>query len=238
MAFKMSNGLINSLMGAQDSIVAATISADEDTGEYFILDSGSALLTTGFRPGDHITISGFTGTGANNQITTVTKVWADGSKMQIAGTLVDDAAGETVTITAVSKAFKDVFRNGVIRIYAGAEPDDADADEGSGTLLLEITKDSGALTPGTSTNGLNFDAIVAGVLSKNADTWSDVGLAEATAVWWRMYDNGLITGASTTAKRCQGRVGVTGVAMILSSTSVKVGATTSIDSANFTMPAS
>ena len=238
MAFKMSTGLRNSLMGAQDSIVAATISADEDTGEYFILDSGNALLSSGFRPGGTITISGFTGTPANNQITTVTKVWADGSKMQIAGTVVDDAAGETVTITAVAKPFKDVFRNCTIHVYSGTVPADADADEGSGTKLLEISVDSVAMVAGTPDNGLDFDAIAAGVLAKSADVWSDAGLANGTAAWWRMYDNGIITGASSTAKRCDGLVGTSGVALILSTTTIVLGATVTVDEANFTMPAS
>ncbi|MDO9565911.1 MAG: hypothetical protein Q7J15_04145, partial [Candidatus Desulfaltia sp.] len=221
----------------QDTITAITLSADETAVEYFILDSGNGLFTAGFRPGDTITISGFTGVLANNQITTVTKVWSDGSKMQIAGTLVDDLAGESVTITSCAKTFKDIFRNGVIRVYSGTEPADADADEGAGTLLLEITKDSGALIPGISTNGLNFDAIVSGKLSKNTDVWSDAGLAAGTASWYRMYDNGRVTGSSSEAKRCQGRISTSGTTFILSSTSIKLGATTTVDTADFTMPA-
>lgn len=236
MAFKMSTGLRNSLLGAQDTITATTISADETGGDFFILDSGSALLSSGFRPGDTITISGFTGTVANNQITTVTKVWSDGSKMQIAGTLVDDAAGESVTITSVAKTFKDVFRNCTIHIYSGTVPADADADEGSGTKLLEISVDSVAMVAGTPDNGLDFDAIAAGVLSKSADTWSDAGLANGTAAWWRMYDNGIITGASSAAKRCDGLLGTSGVTMTLSTTSITLGATVTLDVANFTQP--
>ncbi len=236
MAFKMSTGLVNSLMGKQDTITAATLAAVAATSK--ITDSGNGLLAAGFRPGDTITISGFTGDVANNQITTVESVASDGSDMVVAGTLVNDAAGESVTITSVSKAFKDVFRNAVIRIYSGTVPANADADEGAGTLLLEISKDSVAITPGTSTNGLNFDAIVDGLLSKNADTWSDVGIDTGTAAWWRMYDNGRITGASSTAKRCDGLVGTSGVTLILSSTSIVLAATTTLDTANFTMPAS
>lgn len=237
MAFLLSTGLRNALLGKQDTITAATLSADETGGEYFILDSGNALLTSGFRPGDTITISGFTGTPANNQITTITKVWADGSKMQIAGTLVDDAAGESVTITAVGKSFKDVFRNGIIRIYSGSAPATADAAEAN-TLLLKITKSSGALVAGTAANGLNFDAVVAGVLSKNADTHSGVGLVDGTAGYYRMYDNGEITLESTTSKRCQGTVGTSGTQFILSSTSIVVAATTTLDTHNITQPAS
>lgn len=234
MAFKMSTGLVNSLMGAQDSIEAATLAAIASTSK--ITDSGNGLLAAGFRPGDTITIAGFTGDVSNNQITTVTSVASDGSDMVVAGTLVDDAAGETVTITACAKTFKDVFRNGVIRVYSGSVPATPDAEEGAGTLLLEISVSSGVVTPGTAANGLNFDAVVDGVLSKSADVWSDAGIATGTAAWYRMYDNGRITGASSTAKRCDGLVSSTSVTFILSSTTITLGATTTLDTANFTMP--
>ena len=237
MAFKFSTGLRNALLGAKDAITAATLSADETGGEYFILDSANGLFTAGFRPEDTITISGFTGTAANNQITTVSKVWEDGSKMQIVGTLVDDTAGETVTITANSKGMKDIFANNVIRIYSGSAPADANADE-TGVLLLKLTKSSGAVAPGTSTNGNNFDAIATGVLSKDTNVWSGVGLADGTAGYWRGYDNGEVTGVSSIAKRCQGTCGTSGTDFVMSSTSVVTGATITLDTFNITQPAS
>lgn len=233
MAFKMSQGLVSSLMGKQDEITAITLSTTATTT---ISDSGNGLLAAGFRPGDTLTTSGWTD-AANNGLCTVTSVASDGSSMEVSGlTLTTEGAGDSVTITACAKTFKDVFRNGVIRVYSGSVPADADADEGAGVLLLEISKDSVAVTPGTATNGLNFDAIVDGVLSKNADTWSDTGIATGTAAWWRMYDNGVITGASTTAKRCDGLVSTTSVTMILSSASIVASATTTLDTANFSCP--
>ena len=232
MAFKMSTGLVNSLMGKQDTTGAVATLAFTVTSNV-ITTSAQNFITLGFRPGDTITISG---SASNDMITVITSVASNGLTMVVEGSLANEAEGATVTITSVSKAFKDVFRNCVIRIYSGSVPADADADEGAGTLLLEISKDSVAITPGTATNGLNFDAIAAGVLSKNADTWSDVGIDTGTAAWWRMYDNGRITGASSAAKRCDGLVGTSGVTLILSSTSIVLGATTTLDTANFTMP--
>lgn len=237
MAFKLSTGLRNALLGEENTITAITLSADETGGEYFILDSGNGLLTAGFRPGDTITISGFTGTPANNQITTVSKVESDGSKMQIVGTLVDDAAGESVTITAVSKGMKDIFANNVIRVYSGSAPATADAVE-TGVLLLRLTKSSGAVVAGTLTNGNNFDAIATGVLSKDSNVWSGVGLADGTAGYWRMYDNGLAIGDSSVAIRCQGTCGTSGSDFVMSSTSVVTGATITLDTFNVTQPAS
>ena len=233
--FRLSTGLRNALMGAKSTITATTLST---TAPDTISDSGKGLLAVGFRPGDTLTTSGWTD-AANNGICTVISVASDGASMVIAGlTLATEVAGDLVTIIANSKGFKDIFKNGVIRVYSGTEPADVDADEGAGALLLEITKASAAFTPGIAINGLNFDAIVDGKLSKNADIWSDAGRANGTAAWYRMYDNGRITGSSSTAKRCQGRISTSGTTFILSSTSVKSGATTTLDVANFTMPAS
>ena len=234
MAFKLSTGLRNALMGERDTIVGTDLKI---TGATTITSTAGALLTTGFRPGDIILLSGWPIAGNNTGIYTLGTVAA--GTMAVSGTALSIEDGDAdSTITAVSKGFKDIFKNCVIRVYSGTEPADADADEGSGTLLLEITKDSAVLTPGAAANGLNFAAIVAGVLSKNTDVWSDAGLANGTAAWYRLYDNGRITGASETAKRCQGTISTSGTTFILSSTSIKLGATTTLDTADFTMPAS
>lgn len=234
MAFKMSTGLRNSLMGAQDTTGAVATTAFTVTTNV-ITTSAQNLLTLGFRPGDTITISG---SASNDMITTITSVASNGLTMVVAGTLANEAEGATVTITACGKTFKDVFRNCTIHVYSGTVPATSDADEGSGTKLLEISVDSVAMVAGTPDNGLDFDAIAAGVLSKSADVWSDAGLANGTAAWARLYDNGIITGASSTAKRCDFLVGTSGVALILSTTSIVLGATVTIDQCNITMPAS
>lgn len=233
MAFKFSTGLRNALLGTKDTITADTLST---TATDTISDSGSALLTTGFRPGDTLTTSGWTA-AANNGICTVVSVADDGSSMVIAGlTLESEVAGDTVTITANSKGMKDIFANNVIRIYSGSAPATADAAE-TGVLLLRLTKSSGAVTKGTSTNGNNFDEIAAGILSKDANVWSGVGLADGTAAYWRCYDNGLITEESTTSKRCQGTCGTSGSDFVMSSTSVVTSATITLDTFNITQPA-
>lgn len=239
MAFHFSTGLRNSILGAQDTITAGTLAA---TGAGSIItDSADGLFAAGFRPGDTITISGFTGQTANNQITTVVSIVKPGGPgaagtMVVAGTLLDDAEGEDVTITSVSKAFKDAFRNNVIRIYSGSAPADANAAE-IGTLLMRITKSSGAVAPGVAANGNNFDAIATGVLSKDANVWSGVGLSDGTAGYWRMYDNGEATGADATSKRCQGLCGTSGTEFVMSSTTIVTGATVTLDTFNVTQPA-
>lgn len=81
-------------------ITASTISAQASDNSFN--DSGAGFVTAGFAVNDHITVSGFTGNVANNlasgRISALTT-----SKMTIASPdgdlIVDDAAGESVTIT-------------------------------------------------------------------------------------------------------------------------------------------
>lgn len=131
------------------------------------------------------------------------------------------------------------YANGVLAIYSGSQPTDADAAE-TGTLLCLITVGSGAFTPGVATNGLNFDAPVAGVLPKAAaETWSGVGLAAAgtgtVAGWFRFYDNNQTTGASTTALRFDGAISTASTAELqMSVTTIVEDAPVVINSFNYT----
>lgn len=82
------------------TISAATISAAASDNSYN--DSGSGFVSAGFAVGDQINVSGFTGNTANNifsaRITAVTagKITIGNSDGDV---IVDDAAGETVTIS-------------------------------------------------------------------------------------------------------------------------------------------
>jgi hypothetical protein len=78
---------------------AATLSALASDNSYN--DSGSGFVTAGFAVGDRVRVTGFTGNVANNIV--VGKITAlTAAKMTIGGAdgnvIVDDAAGETVTI--------------------------------------------------------------------------------------------------------------------------------------------
>jgi hypothetical protein len=88
-------------LSATVTITAATISADGDDNSYN--DSGSGFVAAGFAAGMRVQSTGFTGNVANNIVSgTITALTA--GKMTIGGTdgdvIVDDAAGESVTITA------------------------------------------------------------------------------------------------------------------------------------------
>ena len=125
-----------------------------------------------------------------------------------------------------------------MRVYSGSAPATADAAE-TGTILLQITDSAGAFTAGTATNGLEFDAVVTGKLSAlTTQTWQDAALATGTAGYCRLYDNAHITGSSTSSIRLQGTVGTSGAELNISSTSLTVGATTTVDTFDITVPAS
>lgn len=110
-------------------------------------------------------------------------------------------------VNAEAAAIRTALANGVIGIYSGTQPATANDTEGAAVLLMRITLNGGAFTPGSATNGINFDAPVDGVLSKAAaETWSGTGLADGTATWFRFYSNAMTTGASTTAVRYDGAI--------------------------------
>ena len=136
-----------------------------------------------------------------------------------------------------TSAVKTLMQNGVIDVYSGVQPTTAD-DAENGTKLLRITVASGAFTAGTAANGLNFGTAADGAIAKTSDVWSGVAIATGTAAWFRFYANDMTTGATTTAARFDGSVSTSGAQLNMSSTAVTSGATTTIDSFTFTMPAS
>ena len=105
-------------------------------------------------------------------------------------------------------------------------------------MLLEITVSAGAFAHGAFDNGLEFGDAASGAISKaSGDTWQDQGLAAGTAGWFRFCANPTDSGAaSTTLPRIDGSVGTSGADLNMSSTSVTVGATYTIDDFTLTLP--
>jgi hypothetical protein len=246
MAFILSTGARQAMLGIQDGLSGTGLSCiDDDASGGRITTSDGNFMTAGFRPGDTIALTGWGGTigtagtcgTSNNMIVAVSNV-AVGT-MGVTPRIYTQAGsgGSTSgpTLTAVAKSFKDMFRNNIIRIYSGAAPATADATE-SGVLLLKLTKSSGAFVAGSSANGNNFGTAAAGVLPKDGNVCSGVGLADGVAGYYRMYDNGEITGASTVAKRVQGVCALSGGEFTLSSTTITTGATVTLDIHNITLP--
>lgn len=133
-------------------------------------------------------------------------------------------------------SFKDVFANAVIAVYTGTQPANADAVE-SGTLLGLITVDGGAFTGGVATNGLNWDAAVAGVCGKpSAEEWAIIPSASGTAGWARLYANAMTTGSSSSAVRIDLSCGVGSGDLRFASTVLAEGVKSVVNTLNVTFP--
>ena len=146
-------------------------------------------------------------------------------------------------VNAVAEAVRTAYADCVIGIYSGVQPTTSNDTEGSAVLLGLVTLTGGAFTGGVSTNGLNFDAAVDGVLSKpSGSTWKFTGLAAAgengtTATWFRVYDNDYTTGASTTAVRWDGAIGTsTSYELRMTNPLIVSGVETTVSSFTFTVP--
>lgn len=243
MTVQLSTGLRNAQLTAnsypENLVTGVTYSFGDGTGADGadqILDSGTTLVTDGFEVGDYVTVAGST----SNNFSGLKVLAAVEASLDVpAGSFTTEAAGDQVILGSGTNggSLDEQLRNGVIEIYTGTQPATADLAE-SGTKLLRITISSGAFTPGTATNGLNLATAASGVSSKeSSEVWSGVGLAAGTAGWFRYYDNSYTTGASTTAKRLDGVCGVGTGQLQMSSLTVAVGATTTVDTGTITQPA-
>lgn len=90
------------------------------------------------------------------------------------------------------------FANGFLDIFSGAQPADADATEGAGTLLASITLPAAPFAASAS----------AGAIAK-LGTWEDSSAnATGTAAWFRLYDSLHTTGVDAVNPRIDGTVGL------------------------------
>lgn len=134
-------------------------------------------------------------------------------------------------------SFKQIFDGGVIKVFGGTPPATADDAEGTGQVLLTITKAGVTFEAGNVSTGISFGSATNGTLSKNPnETWNGVVSQSGTATWFRIYDNSYTTGESTTAKRIQGTVGTFNADMLVTSANFVQGATITIDSFSITLP--
>jgi hypothetical protein len=130
------------------------------------------------------------------------------------------------------QGFGELFNNGVIDIFTGAQPVSADYVE-TGTKLVRISSTSGT----AAEDGVKFGTTGAGVLTIGTPAWTGVNIVDGVAGWFRFYGSGGTAGSSNTAIRFDGAVGVSGSDLDLTHTSLKAGATITINAANVTQPA-
>ena len=244
MTTRLSTGMIDDLLenpGVPKAIlVGADIGfVDGGIGNDQIDRTSGSWITDGFQVGDWVQIFGAT-TSANNvlrKILAVATLTLDIATASI--TTAEDGVAGTAVVSAKGAGINDLLKFGYINIYTGAQPASADLIE-SGTLLVKITKDGAAHNTSTGLNGLEFnDDAVAGVLSKlTGQVWSGSPSASNNAGWFRFYAQEGTEGASTTAVRFDGAVGLSGTEMIVPTVVIAVGTDFIITTFNIIMPAS
>jgi hypothetical protein len=249
MTTQFSTGLRNLILGGtvgrhvasitHDGIAAVDGGASADT----FTDDGNGFITAGFNIGDSILVFGFAGANANSHGPFILSNVEAGTLTVPTGSIIaSEVASEAITIVAlIGGSVRDIFKRGVLRIYSGTQPTTADL-AATGTKLLEITVGSAAFTGGAVAAGLEFAPNpAAGVLAKlTSQTWSGVGLVTGVAGWFRFYANGADEAStpaiSTTLPRIDGSVAVSGAQLNMASTTVTLGATSTIDTFTVTLP--
>lgn len=133
-----------------------------------------------------------------------------------------------------TSSFRAALAGCVINVYSGTIPATADAAlSGDAVLLYSISVD-GDGTP------ISWEAAaVGGVLSKStSEVWQGTAVADGTTSFFRMQTAADTNGASTTAVRIQGTVGVLGYDLNMSKDAIITGETQTVDYATVTIPSS
>lgn len=132
----------------------------------------------------------------------------------------------------VTGSAKSGLDGGVLRIYGGAVPADADAALGGATLLCTISNND----LGT---GITFDTTATnGIMQKTtSETWSGTVAADGTGTFFRFSGLADAGALSTTERRLQGTVSTTLGELLLQNITFTTGALRIISSFNAALPA-
>jgi hypothetical protein len=107
-----------------------------------LTDSGNGFVTAGFKPGDTVTISGFTGETSNNA-SDVRVVSVAAGKMVVEGiTLKNDSAGESVTVASGGRFLQRGFKVGdyvMVRGFTGNTANNINSGKITALTALKMT---------------------------------------------------------------------------------------------------
>lgn len=247
MALRLSTGLRNAMLGtvalpkaiATNGIMTGNLTyVDGGAGADTITAAAGSFITQGFAPGDVIYTYGSTTAGNDLVGVELTAVAAQTLTFVTGSVNTGEVfAAGTVLFCCKGGSLKDTFKDGALLIYSGSQPASADTAV-SGTLLLRITESAGAFVAGAFDNGLQFGAAASAAIAKaTAQAWQGLGLVAGTAGWFRLVGNATDAGAlSTTLPRIDGNVGTSGADLQMSTTTITVGATYTIDTFTLNLP--
>lgn len=114
--------------------------------------------------------------------------------------------------------------SGILRIYSGSQPADADAAVGGGTILAELTMNATAFTSPSAVASTDH------VLTANAITQDSSANATGTAAWFRLFQS------DGTTPLMDGTVGTAGCDLNLNTVSIVSGGAVSVTSFTITFP--
>lgn len=114
--------------------------------------------------------------------------------------------------------------NGVIEVYSGTQAAVNTADPGVAACLI-FTKDGGAWVQGEATNGVNLGTAADGAIAGDGNSYEGLGLAAATATWFRFYNN-------TKTMWIQGAVATSGAALTVTTTAITEDGPVAVTSIN------
>ncbi len=132
------------------------------------------------------------------------------------------------------KNFYDLFNNGWIDIFDGAQPANADAVE-TGTKLVRISSTCGTAVE----DGVKFGTAANGFLPIGTPAWQGQVKVAGVAGWGRFYASsgtGGLAGTSSTAVRFDFSIGVSGANCNLSHTNLALSSILTITEINVIQP--
>jgi hypothetical protein len=243
MTLRLSTGLRDQLLEEAAKVNAVFVGTDitfVDGGgsNDSMTRTGGSFITDGFEIGDWVCVFNAT-TPANDIQAKILSVVA--LTIEIGTGLIDTGeAGAADTVIAVAKggSIQDLMKHGIIDIFSGVQPADADLTESGFSKLVSITLDGNAHDEATGDNGLEFqDAAVDGILSKvDADVWKGDPDLAGTAGWFRFYGQAKTTGDSTTGVRFDGAINTSGAELNVASVDIALGTDFIINQFDIIMP--
>jgi len=140
-----------------------------------------------------------------------------------------------------TSGLKTALAFGVINLYTGTQPADADSAIPPGTVLVGvISKDGAAWVAGATANGLSMvGTSTAPNIDKASENWQGTAIAAGTIGWGRFVGNPADAGvASLVLSRMDMSVGVAGANLNLANINCVAGTPLVITSFRYTLPKS
>jgi len=230
MAISLSQGVCEAIAGKRTATVtSATITLD--AGDDYIEMASRSFVTLGFATHDVIYIPNAT-TSTNRGPFTLSGVLPDTLSLP-SGSLAATQSSGTITVTAIKKAsFVDLFFNSKLAFRSGTKPSSADLTE-TGTELVEFDE---VMWSDVTWDSDEDEAYI--------DLWNSTALQATssntgTAGWFRLYGGATkITGASASAIRMDGTIGVGSGDVQVANASITASAAETLTNFKIRMPQS